>query len=203
MPKVQQTSIHLSEWGLDMPALIVDGEGVYIPLKLLCFALMGTIDDRPHRRRVLRDPILSQLWRHMPVQTAGGRQEMFCLEHIGIARWIDRLDLEKVRADVRPRLLQLMWRITFAAHRLLTGEVESLDAGTIPAIIPASGAPVRVQDTDARHYLLALAERVGHIEIDARAMQRVLLALADTSGELPTMRCPQCGYALDGSEGEL
>lgn len=205
MPKARQTMIYLAQWGgLQLPAVIVDGEGAFIPVKLLCAALMGTIDDRPYRARIKRDPILRYLWRHLNIdlEGPGGPQDMFCLEHTGLGRWMDRLDIEKVRADIRPRILELMWDITLKARSALYGEVES---STLPAIVPAAlpsrRAPVTIQDQDVKRLLLALAARVGEIEISQRELQALLVALATGSADTLPLRCPKCGYAWQG-QGE-
>ena len=202
MPVAHQTLIPLPKWGgVSLPALIVEEEGAYIPVKLLCAVLMGTVDDRPHRARIKRDPILNQLWRFLPVQTSGGQQDMFCLEHTGVARWIDRLDLGKVREDIRPRILAFMWDVTLAARRALYGEVESRNLPAFHAIVPHNRTPVTIRDEDAKRLLLALADRIGKIEISQREMQGLLVALATGALDSLPLSCPQCGYPWqDGNE---
>jgi hypothetical protein len=193
MPKGRQKDIYLSKWNLTLPALIVDGEGAYLPLKYLCGVLMGTVDDRPHRLKVKRDPILCELWRLAPFDTAGGQQELFCLLHVGLARWIDRIDLNKVRPEFRAGIKALMWDITLEANRLLTGEVESR---ALPMIVPPKPAQLTLRDEDVKRLLFALADRIGTIELSQREAQSILLALASGDLEDVKRRCPQCGFVF-------
>lgn len=107
MPVAKQVTLPLAEWAdLEVPFLHVEDGGGYIPVRPLCKALLGADDDKAQRARIRRDPILSQLTAYLPVQTAGGTQEMLCLAWLGIGRWIDRLDLGSVRDEYRGRLLR-------------------------------------------------------------------------------------------------
>lgn len=191
MPVAKQVTLPLAEWAdLEIPMLQMEsGEG-YIPVRPLCRALLGVDDDKPQRARIRRDPILSQLTTYLPVQTAGGTQDMLCLAWLGIGRWIDRLDLDSVKDAYRARLLDIMWAITFAAYEVVSGK------RTLPAlitIVPSARLLAAFREEDVRRFLHLLAERVGRIEIASRDMQTVLLTMTGTSEQDGI--CPCCGRA--------
>jgi len=192
MPIVKQVTLPLAEWAdLEVPLLQVEsGEG-YIPVRPLCRALLGVDDDKPQRARIRRDPILSQLKTYLPVQTAGGTQEMLCLAWLGIGRWLDRLDLESVQEVYRPRLLEIMWAITFAAYEVITGK-RPLPA--LLTIVPAARLLTAFREEDVRRFLRLLAERVGRMEMASRDLQHALLSLGQANEE--DGNCPCCGRAF-------
>lgn len=199
---VRQVTLPLQLWsGLELPALRTDDGRVFIPVKLLHFALTGSQDDRPTRARVQRDAVLSALARPLSVQTAGGPQEMLCMERLGLGRLIDRMGINSMRPQLRPRVLEIQWQITHAAYRVLMGETGPGEqfVSIVPAaqLAPAGSRALTLHDEDVRRYLLALAERIGRIEIDGRALQGLLLALAAGEGiEGAARQCPQCGYVF-------
>jgi len=196
---LRQETLRLAQWGdIELPVLLYD-EGAFLPVKHLCFIMLGGMDDRSQRAKIKNDAILSNLSRLLPVQTPGGVQDMVCLERIGLARWINSLTLSTIRADLRPRIAQFQWDVAMAADRLLFGEVISLEPPRF-AIVPDALAPFaeissrRVSDSDVRRLILALVERMGKIEIGHRELHTALLALASGTIEGAARQCPQCGY---------
>lgn len=197
MPIPRQVQLPLAEWAdLNVPLLQVEDGGAYIPVKPLCQTLLGTDDDRPQRQRIRHDPILSQLTRHLPVQTVGGTQEMLCLSWLGIGRWIDRLNLENVRETYRPRILDIMWAITFAAYEIISGTRALPTLITIvPSTNPVAPLLTAFREEDIKRFLFSLAERVGRMEVANRDLQQLLTSAANSSGE--DQVCPCCGRALE------
>ena len=191
MPIAKQVTLPLAEWAdLEVPMLQMEsGEG-YIPVRPLCRALLGIDDDKPQRARIRRDPILSQLTTYLPVQTAGGTQDMLCLAWLGVGRWIDRLDLDSVKSAYRTRLLDIMWAITFAAYEVISGK-QSLPA--LITIVPAARLLAAFREEDVRRFLRLLAERVGRMEIASRDLHQTLLTLGGASEQDGI--CPCCGRA--------
>jgi hypothetical protein len=193
MPIAKQVTLPLATWAdLQVPLLQIEGGGAYIPLRPLCQALFGTDDDRPQRTRIRHDPILSQLTCHLPVQTAGGTQDMLCLSWLGIGRWIDRLNLATVREAYRARILDLMWAITFAAYEVISGQ-KLLPA--LVTILPSQPLLAAFQERDVRRFLFSLADRVGRMELANRDTKRLLSTLAGAAQEDSV--CPCCGRALE------
>ncbi len=196
---LRQETLRLAQWGdIELPVLLYD-ESAFLPVKHLCFIMLGGMDDRSQRAKIKNDAILSNLSRLLPVQTPGGVQDMVCLERMGLARWINSLTLNTIRADLRPRIAQFQWDVAMAADRLLFGEVISPEPPRF-AIVPDALVPFaetssrRVSDSDVRRLILALVERMGKIEISHRELHTALLALASGTIEGAARQCPQCGY---------
>jgi antirepressor protein len=198
---VRQTSMRLSEWGnLEIPVLIAEA-GAYIPITHVC-AILGGLDPKSQRARIHRDRILKALALELPVRTPGGEQDMLCLERLGFGRWLNGIDLDRVRPDIADNILAFQWKVTLEASRILSGEVEGQEAPLL-SIVPANRAALRhqthrmnVRDEDVKRFLLALAARIGQIELSQREMQGILLALANGDRDDIRQRCPQCGYVF-------
>jgi hypothetical protein len=134
---------------------------------------------------------LSQLTAYLPVQTAGGTQEMLCLARLGIGRWIDRLDLGSVREEYRGRLLDIMWAITFAAYEVISG---TRTLPTLVTIVPGQRLIAAFREEDVQRFLHLLAERIGRMEVASRDLQRLLLTTAGATQD--GNACPCCGRAF-------
>jgi hypothetical protein len=194
MPAARQVTLPLADWArdLDVPMLQFDSGEAYIPIKPLCRSLLGTEDDSPQRRRILRDPVLSHLSCYLPVQTPGGTQDMLCLAWLGIGRWIDRLSLETVREQYQSRILDIMWAVTFAAYEIVSGQRVLPNLITI---VPSERIIAAFRDEDARRFLRVLHTRVSDIEMSARDMGKLLASLAQLAPQDGT--CPCCKRPLD------
>lgn len=186
---IRQVTRKLPEWGnLEIVALVTP-DGVYFPLKLLCFVFLGQVNDRAQRARVQRDPILQGLTRTYPVETSGGRQRMVCLERLGIGRWINGVDVSRMRPEIRDRFLAFQWELTRLADRLLFGEVAAESQYVLPAAtaaIPAVAASAHLPSLNEEQlaaFLDFLARRVGSLEIDMQQIKRWQLALLQPEGD--------------------
>ncbi len=177
---VRQVTRKLPQWNnLEVVALITD-DGVYFPLKVLSFVFLGDVNDRAQRARVQRDPILRELTRTYPVETSGGRQNMVCLERLGIGRWINGVDVSRMRPEIRERFLAFQWELTRMADQLLFGE----SASTSPhrALAAPEAAPTFTDDQLVK-FLSYLAQRVGNLEIDVRQVKQLQMALLQPSSD--------------------
>jgi hypothetical protein len=198
---VRQTSTRLSEWtDVDIPVLVAEG-GAYIPIGHVC-AILGGLDARSQRARIHRDRILKTLVLELPVRTPGGDQEMLCLERLGFGRWLNGIDLDRVRPDIAENILAFQWRVTLEASRILSGDAVDHEAALV-SIVPEHKPSLRsqargmtVRDEDVKGFLLALAARIGHIELTQREIQGILFALANGDKDEIRRRCPQCGYVF-------
>ena len=186
---IRQVTRKLPEWGdLEIVALVTP-DGVYFPLKLLCFVFLGQVNDRAQRARVQRDPILQGLIRTYPVETSGGRQRMVCLERLGIGRWINGVEVSRMRPEIRERFLAFQWELTRLADRLLFGEVASepeytflASSAAVPALTTGSHLPSLNED-QLIAFLDFLARRVGSLEIDMQQIKRWQLALLQSEAD--------------------
>lgn len=181
---IRQVTRKLPEWGnLEIVALVTP-DGVYFPLKLLCFVFLGQVNDRAQRARVQRDPILQGLTRTYHVETSGGRQRMVCLERLGIGRWINGVEVSRMRPEIRDRFLAFQWELTRLADRLLFGEVASEPQPSLstsfsaitPSVVSRSHPP-SLNEEQLATFLDFLARRVGSLEIDMQQIKRWQLAL--------------------------
>jgi hypothetical protein len=140
---------------------------------VLTFVFLGDVNDRAQRARVQRDPILRELTRAFPVETSGGRQRMVCLERLGIGRWINGVDVSRMRPEIRERFLAFQWDLTRLADQLLFGDVAAQ-----PMLPPARGAaPAAFTEEQLAGFLSYLAQRVGNLEIDMRQVKQLQMAL--------------------------
>lgn len=177
VPVVRQVSRRLPQWGNVEVVALITPDGVYFPLKVLTFVFLGDVNDRAQRARVQRDPILRELTQTYPVETSGGRQRMVCLERLGIGRWINGVEVSRMRPEIRERFLAFQWELTRLADQLLFGEAAaSAPGGALPA--PANvGAPATFSDDELVKFLSYLAQRVGNLEIDMRQVKQLQVAL--------------------------
>lgn len=177
---VRQVTRKLPQWNnLEVVALITD-DGVYFPLKVLSFVFLGDVNDRAQRARVQRDPILRELTRTYPVETSGGRQNMVCLERLGIGRWINGVDVSRMRPEIRERFLAFQWELTRMADQLLFGE----SASTSPhRALPTPEVAPTFTDDQLVKFLSYLAQRVGNLEIDVRQVKQLQMALLQPSSD--------------------
>jgi hypothetical protein len=182
VPAVRQVARRLPQWGNVEVVALITPDGVYFPLKVLSFVFLGDVNDRAQRARVQRDPILRELTRTYPVETSGGRQRMVCLERLGIGRWINGVEVSRMRPEIRERFLAFQWELTRLADQLLFGEVAASAPG---AALPASAndaAPAMFSDDQLVKFLSYLAQRVGNLEIDMRQVKQLQVALLQSPG---------------------
>jgi hypothetical protein len=198
----RQIMLPFADWAvnLQIPMLQMENDDGYIPIRPLVRGLLGTDDDRGHRARIQRDPILSQLSCYLPVQTDGCTQDMLCLPWLGIGRFIDRLSLESVREPYRAQVLNVMWAITFAAYEVVSGK------RAVPhliTIIPAERVLASVPDQEVRKFLVMLADRIGRMEVSSRALAeanadiKVILSSLLGTVQDESKICPCCGRAIE------
>lgn len=183
---IRQVTRKLPEWGdLEIVALVTP-DGVYFPLKLLCFVFLGQVNDRAQRARVQRDPILQGLIRTYPVETSGGRQRMVCLERLGIGRWINGVEVSRMRPEIRDRFLAFQWELTRLADRLLFGEVVSEPQISSPTSTTALTPHSHMSSLNEDQFVVFLdflARRVGSLEIDMQQIKRWQLALLQSEAD--------------------
>ena len=182
VPVIRQVTRKLPQWSNVEVVALITSDGVYFPLKVLTFVFLGDVNDRAQRARVQRDPILRELTRTFPVETSGGRQRMVCLERLGIGRWINGVDVSRMRPEIRERFLSFQWELTRLADQLLFGDSSVPAERTLPA---ADGPAPAFSDEELVKFLSYLAQRVGNLEIDMRQVKQLQMALlqAPTSGD--------------------
>ena len=83
-------------------AIIEDGE-VYVPLRPLC-SFLG-VNYRAQRRRIDRDPVLSQYIMEVIFNTAGGPQAVPSIPLDYLNGWLFGISASSVKAEVRDRVI--------------------------------------------------------------------------------------------------
>lgn len=190
-PAVRQVTRRLPQWGNVEVVALIAPDGVYFPLKVLSFVFLGDVNDRAQRARVQRDPILRELTRSFPVETSGGRQRMVCLERLGIGRWINGVDVSRMRPEIRERFLAFQWELTRLADQLLFGEVASSSANTMAIGPGVDGVnPASLSDDQLVKFLSYLAQRVGNLEIDMRQVKQLQMALLQAPDQADAAGAP-------------
>ena len=174
VPAIRQVTRKLPQWNNVEVVALIAPDGVYFPLKVLTFVFLGDVNDRAQRARVQRDPILRELARTFPVETSGGRQRMVCLERLGIGRWINGVDVSRMRPEIRERFLAFQWELTRLADQLLFGDVATPAERSLPS---TDGAAPAFTDEQLLKFLSYLAQRVGNLEIDMRQVKQLQMAL--------------------------
>lgn len=80
------------------------GHVTYIPITPVC-EFLGVNSDA-QRRRIQRDPVLSQEARTVLLQTEGGTQELFCLPLDMLNGWLFGINAARVKGGVRETLIR-------------------------------------------------------------------------------------------------
>lgn len=178
VPVIRQVTRKLPQWSNVEVVALITPDGVYFPLKVLSFVFLGDVNDRAQRARVQRDPILRELTRTYPVETSGGLQRMVCLERLGIGRWINGVEISRMRPEIRERFLAFQWELTRMADQLLFGELAQSQWTPERALAPADDAAApALTDDQLVKFLSYLAQRVGNLEIDMRQVKQLQMAL--------------------------
>ncbi len=197
VPAIRQVTRKLPQWNnIEVMALITP-DGVYFPLKVLSFVFLGDVNDRAQRARVQRDPILRELTRTYPVETSGGRQQMVCLERLGIGRWINGVEVSRMRPEIRERFLAFQWELTRLADQLLFGEAASAIERALPP--SSNGATNNLSEEQLVKFLSYLAQRVGNLEIDMRQVKQLQMALLQAPDASSTAGTSSIAYDADAA----
>lgn len=103
MDIVKQQSVEF--YGDMLTAVQADDGTVYIPIRPIC-ELMG-VAWSPQRRRINRDPVLSEEMKGVTVTvTPGGKQEMLCLPLDYISGFLFGINAERVKPELRERVIR-------------------------------------------------------------------------------------------------
>lgn len=77
---------------------------VFVPIRQLCDFL--GVDYTAQRRRINRDPVLSEETRLVVITTAGGPQEVPCLPLKYLNGWLFGINATRVKEEIRDRLIR-------------------------------------------------------------------------------------------------
>ena len=171
IPHRQVQIKHVQVAGDDILAVIIDGEGVAIPIRLVCDAL--GVSPQQHSERLREHDVLAQGLRIVRVPLAGRVQSVLAILHTHIAFWLANVLPQDVRADVRPKLVQYQEELVLVLHALYGPHLLTETAATPP---PASA--------DLLREIHALRETLMHIVADQQQMHARLIAVEDVVEDL-------------------
>lgn len=105
-PVEQRTIIF---YGDEIPAAVVvsstrGGHRIYVPIRPLC-EFLG-VSYRAQRRRIDRDPVLSEVVTEVRLETAGGPQAMPCLHLDYLNGWLFSISAASVKEEIRDRVIR-------------------------------------------------------------------------------------------------
>ena len=122
---------------------------VYVPIRPLCEHL--GVAWSPQRRRINRDPVLSEEVKGVTVTvTPGGRQEMICLPLDVLNGWLFGINADRVKPEVRDRVI----RYQRECYRVLH---EAFQEGRLTADPSPIDDLLKMDSEAAEAYRLAMA----------------------------------------------
>lgn len=125
-------TLELTQFGIAVPIVRVEGKGDYFPLRALCIAL--GIASQPQVERVQGDPDYQDGIETYDVPTKGGPQESVCLRKREVAWWLGDMDpriRRKLEARFSTTLAEFKQSLMDAADALWWG---------VRAVVPATQA---------------------------------------------------------------
>ncbi|HEU4783481.1 MAG TPA: phage antirepressor N-terminal domain-containing protein, partial [Ktedonobacterales bacterium] len=123
-------TLHLAQFGVDVPIVRVEGMGDYFPVRPLCKAL--GIASHPQVERIQNDPDYVAGIETFTIPTAGGPQETVCLRKREVAWWLGKLDPRLARK------LEARFSVTLADFKQsLMDAADALWWG-VRAVVPAA-----------------------------------------------------------------
>jgi hypothetical protein len=166
-PELPQRPVRIESIDLDgdeLVAAVLEGEGVAVPIRLVCDAL--GLATQPQSDRLREHDVLSQGLRVVRVPINGRVRSVLALLHTHIAFWLATITPSQVRDDVRPKLVRY--------QRELVVVLNALYGPSLPTLPPAAGAPgAAIVPAEIQQQLAAT---IGEL----RTLRDVLLAsLAD------------------------
>lgn len=135
--RVIYDTIHLPQFGVDVPIVRVEGMGDYFPVRPLCKVL--SISSSGQLEKIQGDPTYAPGLETFTVPSAGGAQPTVCLRKREVAWWIGHLE---------PKILERRFQVTVEEFKqALMDAADALWWG-VRAIAPISQANVpRVEVT--------------------------------------------------------
>jgi DNA mismatch repair ATPase MutL len=121
----------------------VDGD-IYVPVTPFAERL-GMAQPRHQITRIRRDETMAEALRTMPIETAGGVQDMQCLRIDMLTLWLATIRAAAVREEIRPTLRQYKREAARAILAYFSAKAQAKRAAIVPTVerplMPASDAP--------------------------------------------------------------
>lgn len=126
--------------GDEIVAAVLEGEGVAVPIRLVCDAL--GLATQPQSDRLREHDVLSQGLRVVRVPIHGRVRSVLAIMHTHIAFWLATIPPSHVREDVRPKLVRYQKELVVVLNALYGPAITALpppapDVTPGTAIVPA------------------------------------------------------------------
>lgn len=181
--------------GVEMPAAYdQDAQRLYFPVATVCAAL--ELDARPQRARLRRE--FAEHVRELRLPTAGGPQDLLCVEYEALALWLATMQTSRVGERHRDRIRTFRAQVMAAASDILMGRLQPVPLDTRRNSGNSRGGGMA-------SLLLQAEERIA-------ALERVVFvgeppAERETAGtgadDVRVTPCPYCGGLLHISVGTV
>jgi len=125
---------HYQELSFDgdvLMAVIVEGEGVAVPVRTVC-AILG-LDVEIQTERLQEHDVLSGGLRYVKVPSGGRVRSVLAVLHTYIPYWFATIPARQVREDLRPKLVRYQEELVLVLSTLYSGETaptQSIAAAT-------------------------------------------------------------------------
>ncbi len=165
-PELPQRPVRIESVDLDgddLVAAVLEGEGVAVPIRLVCDAL--GLATQPQSDRLREHDVLSQGLRVVRVPIGGRVRSVLAILHTHIAFWLATITPSQVREDVRPKLVRYQRELVVVLNALYGPSITALPPATPgTAIVPAEiqqqlAATIRELRTLRDVLLTSLAEQ--------------------------------------------
>ncbi|NTU84958.1 MAG: hypothetical protein HGA45_37265 [Chloroflexales bacterium] len=134
LPELPQRPVRIESVDLDgdeLVAAVLEGEGVAVPIRLVCAAL--GLDIQAQSDRLREHDVLSQGLRVVRVPIGGRVRSVLAILHTHIAFWLATITPSQVGDDVRPKLVRY--------QKELVVVLNALYGPALPVLPPAAPAP--------------------------------------------------------------
>lgn len=106
-------------FNVEVQAVVV-GKVVYFPLRPLCYAL--GMARQMQVKKLKADARFKESFRSLPVPTAKGVRETWCIEKRSVARWLTTIDPNQCPLKAKGLIAQFQEELFAAADRFLFGD---------------------------------------------------------------------------------
>ena len=146
LPELPQRPVRIESVDLDgdeIIAAVLEGEGVAVPIRLVCDAL--GLAAQPQSDRLREHDVLSQGLRVVKVPIGGRIRSVLAIMHTHIAFWLATITPSQVRDDVRPKLVRYQKELVVVLNALYGPSIPTLALTTPAAATDTAIIPVEIQ----------------------------------------------------------